>query len=168
MKFIPENPADIFIPEMPLIEILLRGIILYFLILFILRILPRRSAGELGAMDLVFILLLTEAASHALGDFTTLGDGMIMLVVFVICNYGVNYLTYRYGFFRKLFEQRPVQIIKDGRLVYRNMRRELITKEELMANLRESGIEKVSDVKKAFVESEGNISFIKFDEKGSG
>lgn len=48
------------------------------------------------------------------------------------------------------------------------MRRELITKEELMANLRESGIEKVSDVKKAFVESEGNISFIKFDEKGSG
>lgn len=113
MKFIPENPADIFIPEMPLIEILLRGIILYFLILFILRVLPRRSAGELGAMDLVFILLLTEAASHALGDFTTLGDGLIMLVVFVICNYGVNYLTYHHGFFRKLFEQRSVQIIKD-------------------------------------------------------
>ena len=166
MKFIPENPADIFIPEMPLIEILLRGIILYFLILFILRVLPRRSAGELGAMDLVFILLLTEAASHALVDFTTLGDGLIMLVVFVICNYGVNYLTYHHRFFRKLFEQRPVQIIKDGRLVYRNMRRELITKDELMANLRENGIEDVSDVKKAFVESEGNISFIKYEEKG--
>lgn len=166
MKFIPENPADIFIPEMSFIEILLRGIILYFLILFILRVLPRRSAGELGAMDLVFILLLTEAASHALGDFTTLGDGLIMLVVFVICNYGVNHLTYHHGFFRKLFEQRPVQIIKDGRLIYRNMRRELITKDELMANLRENGIENISDVKKAFVESEGNISFIKFEEKG--
>ncbi|AZI20171.1 DUF421 domain-containing protein [Chryseobacterium taklimakanense] len=166
MKFIPENPADIFIPEIPLIEILLRGIILYFLILFILRVLPRRSAGELGPMDLVFILLLTEAASNALGDFTTLGDGIIMLVVFVICNYGVNYLTYHHGFFRKLFEHRPVQIIKDGRLIYRNMRRELITKDELMANLRENGIEDVSDVKKAFVESEGNISFIKYEEKG--
>lgn len=166
MKFIPENLSDIFAPEMPLLEIFLRGIILYFFILIILRILPRRNTGELGAMDLVFILLLTEAASHALGDFTTIGDGIIMLLVFVGCNYGVNYLTHHFEFFQKMFEHSPVQIIKDGKVIHRNLRRELITKDELMANLRENGIENISDVKKAFVESEGNISFIKFEEKG--
>ena len=58
-----------------------------------------------------------------------------------------------------------MQIIKNGKLLYRNMRKELLTKDELMTNLRENGIENLSDVKKAFVESEGNISFVKFKDK---
>ncbi|OWR14047.1 hypothetical protein CDW55_06840 [Chryseobacterium sp. VAUSW3] len=64
-----------------------------------------------------------------------------------------------------MFEHEPVQIIKNGKLLYRNMRKELLTKDELMTNLRENGIENLSDVKKAFVESEGNISFVKFKDK---
>lgn len=152
-------------PEMPLLEIFLRGVILYFLILLILRFLPRRTTGELGAMDLVFILLLTEAASHAMGDFTSLGDGVIMLLVFILCNYGVNQLTYHVKFFQNIFEHPPVQIIKDGKILHRNMRKELLTQGELMANLRENGIEKLTDVKNAFVESEGNISFVKWEKE---
>lgn len=66
MKFLPENWKDIFIPEFALIELLIRGVVLYFTLLFILRLLPRRATGELSAMDLVFILLLTEIASHSL------------------------------------------------------------------------------------------------------
>ena len=88
-------------PEMPVSETALRGFLLYFFILFVLRILPRRTTGELGAMDLVFILLLTEAASHSLGDFTSVGDGIIMLLVFIGCNYGINQLSYHFPLFRK-------------------------------------------------------------------
>lgn len=164
MTFIPEDFADIFIPEMPLMETVIRGLVLYFFILFVLRMLPRRTTGELGAMDLVFILLITEAVSNSMGNFNSLGDGIILLMVFITCNYGINQLTHRSRFFQSVFEHKPVQIINDGKLLLRNMRKELLTKNELMANLRESGIENISDVKKAFVESEGNISFIKFDD----
>lgn len=166
MKLFPEHLDKIFLPEMPLFENILRGAILYFFILAILRILPRRTTGELGAMDLVFILLLTEAASHALGDFNTIGDGIIMLLVFIICNYAVNQLTYHSAFFRKLFEHEPVQIIKDGKINHKNMRKELLTKDELLTSLRENGIENIDDVKDAFVESEGIISFIKKEKNG--
>ena len=83
MKWMPTNWQDLLMPEMPILETALRAGVLYFFILFILRILPRRTAGELGAMDLVFILLITESASHALGDFSTLGDGLIMLSFFI-------------------------------------------------------------------------------------
>lgn len=165
MKFSPDNWQDVFIPEYPVLELIVRGMVLYFFILFILRILTRRTTGELTAMDLVFVLLLTEAASHALGDFTTIGDGIIMLLVFLLCNHGVNQLTYHFTFFQKIFEHQPLLIIKDGNLNLRNMRKELLTKDELMSSLRENGIENISDVKKAFVEGEGIISFIQYEKK---
>lgn len=165
MEFFISDWGKIFMPEMPVSETALRGFLLYFFILFVLRILPRRTTGELGAMDLVFILLLTEAASHSLGDFTSVGDGIIMLLVFIGCNYGINQLSYHFPFVQKIFEHEPVQIIRNGKLLYRNMRKELLTKDELMTNLRENGIENLSDVKKAFVESEGNISFVKCKDK---
>ncbi|MBF6598668.1 MAG: DUF421 domain-containing protein [Fermentimonas sp.] len=163
--FLPDNWQSVFIPEYAILELVVRGIILYFFILFMLRVLTRRTTGELTAMDLVFVLLLAEAASHAMGDFTTIGDGIVMLLVFMLCNYVVNQLTYHSKFFQKLFEHSPVQIIDSGKLNLKNMRRELLTKDELMSHLRENGIEDVNEVKKAFVEGDGNISFILFDKQ---
>ncbi len=163
MKLLPDNWQDIFIPEYPLVELIVRGVILYFFILFMLRILTRRTTGELTAMDLVFILLLTEAAAHSLGDYTTIGDGIVMLIVFLLCNHGVNQLTYHSKFFQKLFEHSPLQIINEGKLNWRNMRKELLTKDELMAHMRENGIEAISEIKRAFVEGDGNISFVTYE-----
>lgn len=165
MKLFPQDWSAVFLPDTPLIELIVRGVILYFIIIFILRILPRRTTGELGAMDLVFILLITEAASHSLGDFTTIGEGAIMIGVFMICNYGLNQLTYRSKFFQKVFGHQPLQIVSDGRLIHKNMRKELVTKEELLTSMRENGIEEISEIKQAFVEGEGNISFIKFKQE---
>lgn len=161
---LPEDWSQIFIPELSLGELVLRAVIMYFFILFMLRILPRRNAGELGAMDLLLILLVSEAASHSLGDFTNLADGIIMILIFMGCNYLVNQLTFRSAFLRKILEQKPVQIIKDGKLIHRNMRRELITKDELMGNLRESGVDSISKVKEAWVENEGNLSVVPMDD----
>ena len=94
-----------------------------------------------------------------------MGDGIVMLLLFMLCNHGVNQLTYHSPFFQKLFEHSPIQIIHEGKLNLRNMRRELLTKDELMSHLRENGIENINEVKKAFVEGDGNISFIQY-EKG--
>lgn len=71
--------------------------------------------------------------------------------------------TYHFPFFQKLFEHAPLPIIHEGKLNLRNMRKELLTKEELMVHLRENGIEDISEVKKAFVEGDGNISFVKYE-----
>lgn len=165
MEFFSAEWSQIFFPELPLGELALRAVIMYFFILFMLRILPRRNTGELGTMDLVLILLITEAASHSLGDFTNIGDGVVMILIMMLCNHIVNKLTYRSAFLQKVFEHKPVQIIKDGKLIHRNMRRELITKDELMAHLREHSVSSVDEVKEAWVESEGNISVVPKEKK---
>lgn len=157
------NLAEIFTPEMSFWEILLRAVVLYFFVLFILRILPRRTMGELGAMDLVFILLIAEAASNALGNFKSLGDGILIILVFIACNYGVNQLSYHYKFIERILQYPPVPIVREGKLLLKNMRKELLTKDELQASMREEGIEDLSEIKLAHVESEGHISFITYE-----
>ncbi len=161
--FAPVNWESVFLPELSILELIVRGVVLYFVIVLILRVLTRHTTGELTAMDLIFILLLAEAATHAMGGYSSIGDCVVLLIVFTLCNYGVNKLTYHFSFFQKLFEQSPIQVIDNGKLNRRNMRRELLTKDELMASLRENGVEDLRKVKKAFVEGDGNISFIFHD-----
>ena len=56
--------------------LLILFLFLLFMVLF--RILPRRTAGEMAPMDFVFLLLVTEAAAHSLGDFSSLADGTVL------------------------------------------------------------------------------------------
>jgi uncharacterized membrane protein YcaP (DUF421 family) len=165
MDILPDHWATVFVPEMPLLELLARAAILYFGILMLLRVFPRRTGGELTAMDLVLILLITEAASHALGDFSSLTDGLILIVFMMGLNLLVNTLSYRFGAIEKLVSAPPLQIVRDGRVLPRNLRREFLTADELESYLRQNDIDDISEVKEAFVEGEGHITFVTYDRK---
>lgn len=90
--------------ENSLLELILRGTILYLGILFLMRILPRRTGGELAMMDLIFIILIAEAAAHSLGDYTSVTEGFIMILTLVGWNYVVNLLSYHVLFLKNWFQ----------------------------------------------------------------
>ena len=141
-------------------ELIGRAAILYAAITFLLRVMPRRAGNQLAAMDLVFLLLVTEAASHALGDFSSIGDGLVMIVTLVALDYLINSLTFHSKLAERILTHSSVQIVRDGKMLRREMRREYLTEDELMAYLRSEGIDQLSKVKKAFVESDGRISVV--------
>ncbi len=151
---------EVFSIEASIPELIIRGSVLYWGILLLMRILPRRTGGEMAMMDLIFIILIAEAASHALGDYTSVSAGFVVILTLVIWNYLVNLLSYKIPFFERLVSAPPLQIIKDGKVLQRNMRREYLTKEELIEHLRKEGIEDINEVKAAFIESEGQITII--------
>jgi uncharacterized membrane protein YcaP (DUF421 family) len=165
MELVPDNWMRVFAIETPLLELIARGSILYFVILAFLRLLPRRTGGELAMMDLVFVLLIAEAAAHALGDYTAVGDGIILIATLVGWNYLLNVLSFHVPFIERLVSAAPLPVVRDGQLLRRNMRREFLTEEELMSHLRMEGFEEVSQVKKAYIEGEGEIAVIGY-EKG--
>ena len=160
MELMPSDWQSVFAPDTPLLELLARGSALYFGILVLMRLMPRRTGGELATMDLIFILLIAEAAAHALGDYTSVTDGIVLIVLFMLWNYVINALSFHVRVVEWLVSTPPLQVIRDGRLLRRNMRREFLTEEELMSHLREQGIDDVSDVKAAYVESEGKVTAI--------
>ena len=160
MKLTPDNWLEVFAPQTSLLELAARGVILYFGILVLMRFMPRRAGAELATMDLIFALLIAEAAAHSLGDYTSVADGIILIMIIMACNYLINILSYRVPLIERLVSAPPLQIIRNGELLRRNMRREFLTEEELMSYLRQQGIDDVKDVKSAHVEGEGKITVV--------
>ena len=160
MELIPADWLGVLALETPLLELLARGSILYFGILVITRLMPRRTGGELAMMDLIFVLLIAEAAAHALGEYSSVADGIFMIATLMGWNYLINSLSYRMPFIERLVSSSPLQVIRNGELLRRNMRREFLTEEELMSRLREEGISDVKAVKSAHIEGNGKISVV--------
>ena len=162
MEWFPDNWADVLLPEQPLFELVVRGAALYLGILLLMRIVPRRTAGEVSVMDLLFVMLVSEGASNSLGGYETVGDGFIVIITFLACSYFVDYLSFKFKPVQRLFEHSSIQIIRDGKIIARNMRREFLSMDELMSQLRALEIEHISEVKKAYIESDGTISAIPY------
>ena len=156
------NPAEIF----------LRGTIIFLFLFFILRLL-RREAGAIGLTDLLLVVIIADAAQNAMSsDYKSVTDGLILISTIAFWNYFLDWLGFRFPAIRRLLRPAPLILIKDGRLQRRNMRQEMITEDELMEHLRERGIERIEEVKKSYVEGDGQISVITAnsngDSKGAG
>ena len=123
--------APIFHSELPLAEHLIRGTALYFGVLVLMRMMPRRAAGELAPIDLVFIILIAEAAAHGMGDYSSVSDALLLVAVLMGWNLALNILSYWVPGIDRLISAPPLRIVSDGKVIRRNLRREFITENEL-------------------------------------
>lgn len=164
--FVQVDWKAVFVPTVSIVEIILRGSIIYLMI-FILMRLRRRQAGGLGIADVLVVVLIADASQNAMAsDYKSITEGFVLVGTIVFWDYTLDYLSFHFPGFRHLITPSPLPLIQDGKMVWRNMRQELVTKEELMEHLREQGIEDVTDVKKACLEGDGQISIIKKDADG--
>jgi len=154
--------------ETPLLELIARGAFLFILFMVLFRVLPRRTGGELAPMDLVFLLLITEAASNSMGGYESLADGMVVILTMVALNYIANRLSFAMPWFERMMEHAPLQIIKNGQTIPRNLKKELLTDDELMGSLRLNGIDDISQVRGAWIEGDGRLSVVKVQDDDSG
>jgi uncharacterized membrane protein YcaP (DUF421 family) len=157
---------SIFVPDTPFLEIIVRGSVMYLALTILLRIVLKRQTGTLGMTDLLLITLLADASQNAMaGEYRSLPDGIVLVATIIFWNYFFDWLTVKSEWFERLIEPPPLPLVKRGKLLRRNMRRELITEAELLGKLREQGVEDLSKVKLANIESDGQISLIPYEEK---
>ena len=78
-------------------------------------------------------------------------------------NFAVGEATYRWRWFERLVQGRPLPLVRDGKLVMRNMKRERVTLEELRSALRKQGIDGVTVCKHAVLESDGTLTAVRND-----
>lgn len=156
------NWGEIFIPETPLLELFIRGSLMYLAVFALLRIILRRSAGSIGVSDILLVVLISEASQGGLaGGYRALPDGILLVAILIFWSYALEWLGFRYAFMEKIIQGAPMPLIKEGRMIRVNMKRELISEDELKAQLRLNGIEDIGEVKKACLESDGKISVVK-------
>lgn len=150
---------DLFRFQIPFYEKIIRTVAVYAALILLLRLFGKRELGQFNPFDLVVLLTLSNALQNAIiGNDNSLVGGLLGAVTLL----GVNYLVVRY-FYRhqrsaRLFEGHTAVLIDQGRVVQRNLERELITEDELLAVCRRQGVERFDQVEKAILETSGTIN----------
>lgn len=151
-----------FAPQRSLLELVLRGTIMYLLIFAMLRLVLRRQVGGIGTSDVLVIVLIAEISGNSIAPSEqSLVEGVVLVATILGWSYATEWLQYRVPAFGRLVREPKLKLIENGRMLHRNMRQEFVTPEELMAQLREAGLEDCAQVKAAYMEADGSISVIK-------
>jgi uncharacterized membrane protein YcaP (DUF421 family) len=163
-KLLTIDWEGVFIPTLSIGEIILRGTLMYLALFLLMRFLLRREPGKLGIADMLLIVLIADAASNGMSaTYNSVTEGIILVATLIFWNYALDWLGYRFPAFHAFLEAEPLLLVKNGKMIKRNMRQEMITEEELLAQLRLSGGTDIADVEEARMESDGNISVKKKD-----
>ena len=154
--------ASLFDLSMNPLELVARGSLMYWFLFLLFRFILRRDVGSIAIADVLLLVLIADASQNAMaGGYETVSDGVVLVLTIAGWNWLFDWLAYRFTWVRRLLEAKPLTLVIDGKVNRRNMRKEMISLEELMATLRENGVEKLEQVKRATMESDGEISVIK-------
>lgn len=160
------NWNQLFVPALPLLELALRGSVMYLGLLVAMRVLVRRHAGSLSLMDLLLVVLIADAAQNAMaGEYRSITEGLLLCGTLFFWNYALDFASYRFDAVAKILEPPPLPLVKNGRMLRRNMRQELITEEELASQLRQQEVEDLQEVKLAYLEPDGALSVFRSGKK---
>ena len=148
-------------------ELVVRGSVIYLGLVLTVRFLLRRDVGSMSVADILFIVLIADAAQNAMSaEYKSIGDGVVLIATLVAWNVLLDWITYRSTLARRFLEPPALPLIAEGKWVRANLKREWITTEEVQSKLREQGIEYLEEVKTAYLEPSGELGVIRRDGKG--
>ncbi|WP_259015941.1 DUF421 domain-containing protein [Emticicia fluvialis] len=148
------------------LDIGLRALTVYLFMILAIRLFGKRELAQLSVIDLVFILLISNAVQNAMvGPDNSLAGGLVAAGVLFVTNFALKKLIGRYQKVGKLIQGEPIMLIYDGKIKEKNLAKAGFTMAELEAAIREHGIEEIEQVDLAVLEVDGNVSVLTDDFK---
>jgi uncharacterized membrane protein YcaP (DUF421 family) len=142
-------------------DLVLRTIFVFFLILVITRAVGRRELSAMQPFDVILLVVIGDLVQQGVtqSDYSLTGTTMVIVTVAVL-TVATAWLSFRFRSMRPLLEGEPVILVADGRVLERNLRRQRMTVDELGAEARLAQIGSLADVRYAVLETSGKISFL--------
>ena len=138
-----------------------RTIILYIFVVTAMRIMGKRQLGELQPSEFVIALMISELASIPIGEKDiSIIHGIIPIIALVLLELLCSVLVIKSEFLRRIITGSPVQIIKDGNLMYKRLRFLRICIDDVMEQLRLAGYSSISEIDSAIIETNGQMSVV--------
>jgi len=148
----------------PLFEVVLRSVAVYLFILVAIRLFGKKELAQLSVIDLVFILLISNAVQNAMvGSDSSLSGGLVAALALFATNFVFKKLLYKSNKISEMIQGKSIMLVYEGNLISENLKLSEITLEEIEAAAREHGVEKITEVKLAILEVDGNISIVSSD-----
>jgi uncharacterized membrane protein YcaP (DUF421 family) len=146
------------------LEIVGRVVVIYVACMALLRLSGRREMSELGPMDLLAMLLLSETVSPALtGGDNSVPTGIVASVTLMLLCVITQRIVFHSRKAEKVIQGEAVVLIRNGKVDSTVMRKFTITDEDLHTTLHQNGLLTVDEVKRAYVEADGEVTIIKAD-----
>ncbi len=140
---------------------LLRGFILYFVIMISIRLMGKRQIGEMQPTELVITILISEIAAIPLdSNDIPLINSIITVFLFASLSILTSVLTLHFPGFRKIFDGHPAIVINNGRLDQQKMKDLRLTVQDLMSAARQQGVFDIDQIQYAIIETNGTVSIM--------
>ncbi len=153
--------TDMFILALPVLEKVLRPVIVYAFLVIGLRLAGKRELAQLNPFDLVVLLTLSNTVQNAIiGEDNSVTGGLIGAATLLLVNYLVVRYLYSHERLERVVEGEPAVLIQDGKLRLDRLSKELITLPELEAAAHRQGFGSLKDVERAVIEPGGTLSFL--------
>ena len=150
--------GEIFTLGVPLVEKILRPILVYFFLVIALRVFGKRELAQLNPFDLVVLLSLSNTVQNAIiGNDNSLSGGLIGALALLAMNYLVVRFLFRHRRLDQLFEGKPTTLVEHGKIVKPALARELLTRSELMTVLHRQGFDSLEEVDRCVLEPGGTF-----------
>lgn len=141
---------------LPVLEKLLRPVIIYLVLVVLLRLFGKRELAQLNPFDLVVLLSLSNTVQNAIiGEDNSVTGGIIGAVGLLGINWLVARTLYSLPRLRRFFEGRSTVLVRDGKIDHHAVRREALTVEELMEVIHRQGFEHLAQVRRCHLEPNG-------------
>lgn len=152
--------SKLLIPTDSLVEMVIRGTVIYLALFVAMRVLPRRTMGGVGPSDILVIVLISEGVSQGLsGKYESVTEGLVVAATLIFWAVFVDWIDYRFPKLH-LSDGKQIPLIRDGKLIERNMKGQNITEDEVRAQLRQHGLSSPQGVEAMYVEGDGQFSVI--------
>lgn len=151
----------ILIPDVPVLEKIIRPAIVYIFLLLAFRIAGKRELGQMTPFDLIVLLTISNILQNAMiGPDNSLGGGLIGAVTMVGLNGILARVTFRFPQLARVLNGKPTLLIENGKIQNSNLRREVMTIEELQRALRHHDLdwEDIPRVERAMLELDGTVT----------
>ena len=143
------------------LELFLRASLFYLFLFVVFRLVLKRDVGAVGMADILLVVIIADASQNAIaGEYKSIPDGLVVVGTIIGWNLLFDWLSFRSPLMRRLLQAGPLKLVQDGRFLHANMRRELLTEDDVREKLREHGVEDVRTVKVAYMEASGELSVI--------
>jgi uncharacterized membrane protein YcaP (DUF421 family) len=158
----PKMWGDIFVLGAPIVEKVLRPVLVYIFLVVALRVFGKRELAQLNPFDLVVLLSLSNTVQNAIiGNDNSLSGGLIGALALLALNYTVVRFLFRHRRLDEILEGAPTTLVEHGLVKEAALAKELLTTSELLTVLHRQGFESVEEVERCILEPGGT-----FDVKG--
>jgi uncharacterized membrane protein YcaP (DUF421 family) len=146
---------------LPWWQLIIRGLVVYAFLIFILRMSGKRQIGQMSPFDLVFMMVISNSVQNSMnGGDNSIMAGVLLAATLIVANLFASRISFSRRGLGKIMQGEPRVLLHNGSINRKALQDENITHDELMVAIRQAGFADVLNVRSAILEVNGSISVI--------